>query len=130
MFIIGELINGMYKKVNEAISKKDKAVIQDLAKRQIYEGAHALDLNCGPLSKDPIKDMVWLVETVQEVCDATLCFDSTKFEAIEAGLDKCKNKKMINSTSADKERLDKYLPLAKKHNALLIALAMSKKGVP
>lgn len=130
MFIVGELINGMYKEVGQAIKAKNKKTIQDLAKVQSDVGASALDVNCGPASNKPKDDMKWLVETIQEVVDTPLCLDSTKPDVIEAGLSIAKNKTVINSTSADKEKLDILVPMAKKFNSLLIGLTMNKKGVP
>jgi 5-methyltetrahydrofolate corrinoid/iron sulfur protein methyltransferase len=130
MFIIGELINGMYKQIGKAIADKDKKVIQDVAKKQVEAGASALDVNCGPLSKDPPGDMQWLVETIQQAVDIPLALDSTKANVIEAGLKLVKRKAVINSTSADKDKLDILLPLAIKYKTYLIGLSLDKKGVP
>lgn len=130
MFIIGELINGMYKQVGKAIKEKNKSVIQELAKKQVEAGALALDVNCGPASKDPIFDIKWLVETIQEVVNVSICLDSTKPNVIEAGLAAAKQKAIINSTTADKEKLDILVPMAKKYHARLIGLTLDKKGVP
>lgn len=130
MFIIGERINGMYVSVSRALKDKDKAVIQKLALDQISAGADALDLNCGPGSKQPVLDMVWLVETVQEATDKILVLDSSKPQVIEAGLKAAKNRCIINSTTADKEKLDILVPMAKKFSAGLIGLAMDAKGIP
>ena len=130
MFIIGELINGMYREAGKAIQQKDKAVIQRLAQEQVNAGCDALDLNCGPVSRDPVSDMAWLVQAVQEVTDKALCLDSTKVNVIEAGLKIIKNKAIINSASADKEKLDLIVPLALRYKASLIALTLDKKGVP
>ena len=130
MFIIGELINGMYKEVGQAIQNKDKSVIQRLAQEQVKAGCDALDLNCGPVSRNAAVDMVWLVTTVQEVTNKRLCLDSTKPNAIEEGLKVVKNNAIINSTSADKEKLDILVPLAIKYKASLIGLTLDKKGVP
>ncbi len=130
MFIIGELINGMYTSISRAIKYKDKSEIQRCALAQIESGADALDVNCGPGSKDPVSDIQWLVETIQEVTDKALVLDSSKAKVIEAGLKVVKNKVIINSTMADPEKLEIMVPLAKKYNAKLIALAMSSKGVP
>jgi 5-methyltetrahydrofolate corrinoid/iron sulfur protein methyltransferase len=130
MFIIGELINGMYKNVREAIAKKDESVIMNLAKEQENSGASALDVNCGPLSKVPVEDMKWLVLTIQKASKLPLAIDSTKPEVIRQALEITKNKAIINSTSADEERLEIYVDMALKYNASLIALTMDKKGVP
>jgi len=130
MLIIGELINGMYKEVGRAIKEKNKSVIQRLARQQVDAGCDALDLNCGPASRNPASDMCWLVQTVQEVTDKALCLDSTRVSAIEEGLKITKFKAIINSTSADKEKLDTIVPLALKYKASLIGLTLDKKGVP
>ena len=130
MFIIGELINGMYTQIGKAIQTKDKAVIQICAREQVVAGAGALDLNCGPASRQPASDIQWLVETIQEVTDIPLAIDSSKLQVIESGLKVSKNKTIIKSTTADQEKLDTLVPLAKKYNAKLIGLAMSSKGIP
>jgi 5-methyltetrahydrofolate corrinoid/iron sulfur protein methyltransferase len=130
MLIIGELINGMYKQIGKAIAEKDKGVIQQAARKQAAQGANMLDVNIGPAAKDPVDAMKWLAETIQEAVDIPLCFDSTKPAAIEAGLKVAKRKAMINSTTADDEKLSILLPMAKKYNAGIIGLTMDKGGVP
>lgn len=130
MFIIGELINGMYKEIGKAIKEKNKAVIHRCALQQINAGADALDVNCGPASANPVSDIQWLVETIQEVTDKPLSLDSSKAQVIESGLKVIKNKAIINSTTADQEKMEVLVPLAKKHNAKLIGLAISSKGIP
>jgi len=130
MLVIGELINGMFINVGEAIKSKDKTAIQDLAKKQVAEGADILDVNTGPASADPVDAMKWLIDSIQEVVDTPLALDSTKANVIEEGLKLCKKDAMINSTTADKEKLDTLLPLAKQYNASLIALTMDKSGIP
>ncbi|MFA5004664.1 MAG: dihydropteroate synthase [Candidatus Omnitrophota bacterium] len=130
MFIIGELINGMYAGIGKAIQNKDKAAIQECALKQVACGADALDINCGPASRKPLEDMPWLVETVQEVTDKTLCLDASKPLVIEAGLKAAKNKAMINSTTADSDKLNTLIPLALKYGSSLIGLTISAKGIP
>lgn len=130
MFIIGELINGMYQDIAKVIKEKDRSIIQKCALEQIKEGADALDVNCGPASKQPIADIQWLVEAIQEVTDKPIALDSSKPAVIESGLKVVKNKVIINSTTADPEKLQIIVPLAKKYNAKLIGLTISSKGIP
>ncbi len=130
MFVIGELINGMYLSVARALREKNRAAIQKLAADQVAAGADALDLNCGPGSKQPAADMSWLVETVQEVTDRALVLDSSKPQVIEAGLRAAKNRCIVNSTTADPEKLETLVPMAKKYGSGLIGLAMDSHGVP
>jgi len=130
MIIIGERINGMFKKVREAIQAKDAAFIRDLAARQVKAGAAILDINVGTASTDPESDMVWLVKTVQEAVDVPLSIDSARHEPLEAGLAAVKGKRMLNSTTGKESDLAKLLPLAKRHNASVIGLTIDEDGVP
>ncbi len=130
MYIIGELINGMYANIGKAINQKDKKEIQKCALEQIESGADALDVNCGPASKDAVNDIQWLVETIQEVTDKPLALDSSKPKVIESGLKVAKNKTLINSTTSDPEKLAILVPLAKQYNAKLIGITINAKGIP
>jgi len=130
MFIIGELINGMYQNIGKAIVEKNKEVIQKCALEQVSAGADALDVNCGTASKDPVTDIRWLIESIQEVTDVPLSLDSSKPKVIESGLQVIKNTPIINSTTADPEKLGVLLPLAIKYKAKLIGIAISAKGIP
>jgi 5-methyltetrahydrofolate corrinoid/iron sulfur protein methyltransferase len=130
MIIIGERINGMFKKVREAIQKKDGAYIQDLALRQKKAGANILDINVGTASADPVTDMVWLVKTVQQAVKIPLSIDSARHDSLEAGLAAVTGEKVLNSTTGKAEDLGKLLPLAKKYGASVIALTIDEDGVP
>jgi 5-methyltetrahydrofolate corrinoid/iron sulfur protein methyltransferase len=130
VIVIGELINGMYKDVAKAIENRETDVIQHLALEQVKAGAKALDVNTGPYSKNPKDDMKWLVETIQKATDAQLSLDSTKADVIEEGLKLVKGRAMINSTSADNDKMERIFALAKKYNAQVIGLTMDKSGVP
>jgi len=130
MFIIGERINGMFKDVGDAINKKDKSVIQGLARLQASCGANALDVNVGPSSEDPRQAMEWLVKTISEVSDISLAIDTTKKDVMEAGLSSCRSKPIINSVNANPDKMDSLFAVAKKYNASIIGLTMDKSGIP
>ena len=130
MFIIGELINGMYANIGAAIKEHNKTEVQRCALEQLACGADALDINCGPASKQPLIDMPWLVQTIQEVTDKPLCLDSSNNKVIAEGLKVSRNKTIINSTTADQEKLDLLIPLAKQYNSKLIGITISTKGIP
>jgi cobalamin-dependent methionine synthase I len=130
MLIIGENIQILSPAVRTAIDTRDAAFIQALAKRQAMTGADYIDLNTGPRKKDGTEVMPWLVDTVQAVTDKPLSFDTTNAAAIEAGLKKAKKQGMINSTSADPDRMAGVMPLVAKYKTKVIALAMGKEGIP
>lgn len=131
MYIIGENIHIISEKVKEAVANRDAKFFQELAVKQVEAGAQALDLNLGPRKKDGEEVFPWIVQNVEAVVDVPLSFDSTNILGIEAGLKKIsKAQPIINSTSAEPERLEKVPLLAKKYNAKLVALTMGSSGIP
>jgi len=130
MIIIGEKINVMSKTIGPAMKARDAQPIQELAKAQEAAGADYLDINIGPATKGGPELMEWLVKTVQEVVDIPLSLDTTNAEAMEAGLQVHKGTALINSISAEKNRMEKMLPLVTKYNANVIGLALSDAGIP
>ncbi len=133
MYIIGENIHIISPKVKEAIAARDGAFFVDLARKQMQNGAMALDLNVGPQKKAGTEVVPWLVEVVQEAVgtDFTLSLDTTNLEAIKAGLKKIpRGKAIINSTSAEAERLEAVPLVAVEYGTKLIGLTMAKEGIP
>jgi 5-methyltetrahydrofolate corrinoid/iron sulfur protein methyltransferase len=131
MLKIGENIHIISPRVKAALAERDGGFLVDLARRQKAAGADALDLNIGPQKKAGPEVMDWLVDCVQEgVPGMTLSFDTTNLAAIEVGLKKVGANAIINSTSAEEERLANVPPLAAQYGAKLIALCMEKSGIP
>ena len=131
MYIIGENIHIISEKVKEALKARDAKFFQELAVKQVEAGAQALDINLGPRKADGLEVFPWMVETVQAVVDVPLSFDTTNLAGIEAGLKKItKAQPIINSTSAEPERLEKVPLVAKQYNTRLVALTMGKSGIP
>ena len=134
MYIIGENIQILAPKIKAAIADRDPAYIRELARVQVEHGADMLDLNIGPRKRDGIEVMQWIIDEVyDEVGPVPLSLDTTNAAAIEAGLKKCQElgvKAMINSTSADPDRLNTTMPMAAEYGASIIALAMDKNIPP
>ena len=130
MIIIGERINGMFKDIAKAIRERDSSVVHHWARKQEQNGARYLDINVGPGSADPVGAMKWLVEVTQEVSDLPLCLDSTKYDAIEAGLKICKRPAMINSVPAEAPKMERVFSMAAEYGAEVICLAMNEEGIP
>jgi 5-methyltetrahydrofolate corrinoid/iron sulfur protein methyltransferase len=132
MLIIGEKLSIIAKRVREAMMKKDKAPIQEIATRQWKEGSGMIDANIGPAEDGGEELMQWMVTTIQEVVPLPVCLDTTNFKAIEAGLKVHNNqwgKALINSTSNDPERFP-ILELGAKYNCEVIGLTVGKGGLP
>jgi 5-methyltetrahydrofolate corrinoid/iron sulfur protein methyltransferase len=137
MLLIGERIHIISPKVKEALAARDGAFFVHLAREQAQAGAHALDLNIGPQKKAGPEVVDWLVDVMQEaVGDLMLSFDTTNIAAIETGLKKLAARTgkpvnaIINSTSAEEERLAVVPALAADYGTRLIALTMAKEGIP
>ncbi len=131
MYIIGENIHILSDNVKAALAGRDARFFQELAVAQVEAGAQALDLNLGPRKKDWEEVFPWMVTTVEEAVDVPLCLDSTNMAVIEAGLKVItKAQPIINSVSAEEERLEAVPLIAKKYNAKLVALTMAKSGIP
>jgi len=130
MLIIGENLNVISKKIGQALKDRDPVPIQEMAVAETKAGVDLIDLNLGPARKAGPDLMAWVVETVQQVTDVTLCLDTTNVEAMEAGLKACKKKPLINSISARPERISALMPIAKKYNAGFIALTLGVEGIP
>ncbi len=130
MYIIGENIQILSARVKAAIADHDATYIREMARAQVEHGANRLDVNIGPRKRDGVEVMQWLVEEIYDQVGAVpLSLDTTNAAAIEAGLQKCQElgiDAMINSTSADPDRLNVTMPLAAQYNARIIALAMDK----
>jgi 5-methyltetrahydrofolate corrinoid/iron sulfur protein methyltransferase len=126
MYMIGEEIQVISTKVRKAIESRDKAPIQQLAMDQVEAGADALEVNIGPQKKAGPEVMEWMVDTIQEVVDVPLCLDTTNLAAMEAGLKRVKQQAIVNSTSAEANRLRDVPPLAAEYGAKIIALTMGE----
>jgi 5-methyltetrahydrofolate corrinoid/iron sulfur protein methyltransferase len=130
MLIIGENIHIIAPKVKRMIADRDTGAVQALALAQVDGGADFLDLNIGPQRRTGPEVMEWMVSAVQDVVEVPLSLDTTNLSAIEAGLKVAKQRAMVNSTSAEPERLEKVPALAAEYDARLIALMMGKGGIP
>jgi 5-methyltetrahydrofolate corrinoid/iron sulfur protein methyltransferase len=130
MYIIGENIQILAPKIKTAIADRDATYVRELARAQVEHGADMLDLNIGPRKRDGIEVMQWMIEEVYDHVGAVpLSLDTTNAAAIEAGLKKCQElgiEAMVNSTSADPDRLNATMPMAAKYGSKIIALAMDK----
>ena len=121
--IIGERINPTGRKIfQEQLRAGDLTRIEIDVAQQVQGGAMVLDVNMGTPLADEVELMVRAVKLVQGLCDLPLCIDSSVIEALEAGLSAYEGKALVNSVTAEDERLEAILPLVKRHGAAVIAL--------
>jgi len=130
MIFIGESIHVVSKVINSAIQERNAVPIRKLAQLQEKAGADYLDLNVGPLSKNPVDTIQWLVNCVQEVVDIPLSIDTTNPLAMEAALEVCEKPALINSANGSEFSKETIFPLAQKYSSDLIILTFSDEGMP
>ncbi len=130
MILIGENLNVINKQLGEAFQKRDPGPVRKMVEDEVKAGVDVLDINIGPARKGGPEFIQWLVGVVQEVTDLMLCLDTMNMEAMEAGLQVCRNPALINSISARPERMAVLVPMAKKYGAEFIGLTLSAEGIP
>lgn len=129
---IAESINIMGKRSGTAMKERNQAPVQEMAKEESAAGASYLDLNIGPARKDGIELMPWIVQTVEAASSVPLCLDTTNTDAMAAGFKVVKNREaaIMNSISAQPERMEKLIPVAAEAGCNVIALLWGPDGMP
>ena len=128
--VIGERINPTGRKVLLAEMKQgvmDRVKADAVA--QVAAGAQMLDVNAGIPQLDEAALLVAAIKAVAEVTDVPICIDSSIVEALEAALGAYEGKALVNSVTAEDERLDRILPLVKKYGAAVIGMANDETGI-
>ncbi|NQT06012.1 MAG: GNAT family N-acetyltransferase, partial [Candidatus Omnitrophica bacterium] len=116
----------------EALEKRDASYIQREALRQEKNGASYLDVNIDLLAasldlSSLARIMAWLVRIIEEVVDVPLLIDSYSADVLEAGVLAAEKKVFINSLYLNKEKMARFLPLLRRKNVGVVALASSQK---
>ena len=130
MIIVGENINSTRKKITPLVEQKDKTGIQEIAHNQEAAGANYIDVNAGVFVDREEELLCWLVETVQEIVKVPLSIDSPNPKAAGAALERCQQKPLVNSISAEEKRYQGHIPLLQKHQCPVIALSIDDRGMP
>ena len=129
--LIGERINPTGRRIfQEQLRAGDLSAIERDVKAQVEGGADVLDVNMGvPLTDEP-ELLAKAITMVQELTDLPICIDSSVVEALEAGLAVYQGRALVNSVTAEDERMELILPLVKKYDAAIIALPNDADEIP
>jgi 5-methyltetrahydrofolate--homocysteine methyltransferase len=129
--VIGERINPTGRKVfAEQLRGGDLSTVSTDAIAQVQAGADMLDINAGIPLVDEAELLKDMLRTAQDAVDVPICIDSSVIEALEAGLSVYEGRALVNSVTAEDERLEEILPLVARHDAAVIALANDETGIP
>jgi 5-methyltetrahydrofolate--homocysteine methyltransferase len=133
-FVIGERCNVQgSRKFKEIVGAEDWDSTVRVAKEQIREGAHSLDVSVDFTGRDGVPDMEEVVSRFRTQVTLPIFLDSTEPQVIEAGLKLLGGRSVINSINLEEgtgedSRLMRNLALARKYGAACVALAIDEKG--
>jgi 5-methyltetrahydrofolate--homocysteine methyltransferase len=129
--LIGERINPTGRRIfQEQLRAGDFSAIERDVKAQVEGGADVLDINMGvPLTDEP-ELLAKAIQLVQSLTDLPICIDSSVVEALEAGLSVYQGRALVNSVTAEDDRLAAILPLVKRYDAAVIALPNDHDEIP
>ncbi len=130
--IVGERLNASgSKKCRKLLNKEDWDGLVSLAKAQVREGSHVLDVNVDYVGRDGERDMHELVTRLVTNVTLPLMLDSTEWQKMEAGLKVAGGKCLLNSTNYEdgEERFYKVLDLAKIYGAGIVIGTIDEDGM-
>lgn len=130
--IVGERLNASgSKKCREMLNAEDWDGLVALARSQVREGAHILDVNVDYVGRDGVHDMHELVSRLVTNVNLPLMLDSTEWQKMEAGLKVAGGKCLLNSTNYEDgdERFFKVLELAKEYGAGIVVGTIDEEGM-
>ena len=129
--VIGERINPTgRKKFAEELRAGELSTVTHDAVAQVEAGADMLDVNAGIPLVDEAELLAAMLRTVQAAVDVPICLDSSVIEALEAGLSEYQGRALVNSVTAEDDRLQEILPLVSDYDAAVIGLANDETGIP
>ncbi|MGD1936932.1 MAG: methionine synthase [Cyanophyceae cyanobacterium] len=130
--IVGERLNASgSKKCRTLLNDEDWDGLIALAKSQVKEGAHVLDVNVDYVGRDGERDMKELASRLVTNVTLPLMLDSTEWSKMEAGLKVVGGKCILNSTNYEdgEERFLKVLELAKQYGAGVVVGTIDEDGM-
>ena len=129
---VGERTNANGSKAfREALAKDDFDTMVEIAKAQVKEGAHILDVCVAYVSRDEKRDMVEFLKRLVTQVNIPLIIDSTETPVIEAALQTAPGKCIVNSINFEDgdEKPRKVLELCKEYGAAVVALTIDEQGM-
>ena len=134
ILLVGERTNANgSRKFRDAMLEADWDTCVQMAREQVKEGAHVLDVCVDYVGRDGVADMDELAGRFATQAPLPLVFDSTEPEVLEAGLQHSGGKALLNSANLEDgegpgSRLDRVFTLAREYGAAVICLAIDEEG--
>ncbi len=128
---VGERCNANgSRKFRDLMLEGDLDGMTGIAKEQIREGAHVLDVCVDYVGRDGVPDMDRLLERLAQQSTVPIMLDSTQADVIEAGLARLGGRAIVNSVNLEdgENRMDAVCPMARQYGAALVALLIDEEG--
>jgi 5-methyltetrahydrofolate--homocysteine methyltransferase len=131
---IGERTNANGSRAfRDALLEEDWEKCVEIARDQIQEGAHMLDLSVDYVGRDGASDMAELASRFATASTLPIVLDSTEPSVLKAGLEHLGGRCVINSVNYEDgdgltSRFAKIMPLVKEHGAGVVALTIDEQG--
>ena len=131
---IGERTNANGSRAfRDALVAEDWQTCVEIARDQIREGAHMLDLSVDYVGRDGAKDMTELASRFATASTLPIVLDSTEPAVLKAGLEQLGGRSVINSVNYEDgdgptSRFAKIMPLVQEHGASVVALTIDEEG--
>lgn len=129
--LVGERCNANgSKKFRDLLAREDYDAMVGMAKEQVREGAHVLDICVAYVGRDEIRDMTEVIRRFNTQASLPLVIDSTEVPVIEVALKLYAGRAIINSINFEEgtEKAAKILKLARRFGAAVIALSIDEEG--
>jgi 5-methyltetrahydrofolate--homocysteine methyltransferase len=130
--IVGERTNANgSKKFKELMVAGDVEGMLQMAKEQVHEGSHVLDLCTAFVGRDEAGDMLKLLHPMVQQVTAPIMVDSTQIDVVEKALQVIPGRAIINSINLEdgEEKADALCRLAKRYGAMFVALTIDEEGM-
>jgi 5-methyltetrahydrofolate--homocysteine methyltransferase len=131
---IGERTNANGSRAfRDALVAEDWQTCVEIARDQIREGAHMLDLSVDYVGRDGARDMTELASRFATASTLPIVLDSTEPAVLKAGLEQLGGRSVINSVNYEDgdgptSRFAKIMPLVQEHGASVVALTIDEDG--
>ena len=130
--IVGERTNANgSKKFKELMVAGDVEGMLQMAKEQVHEGSHVLDVCTAFVGRDEAGDMLKLLRPMVQQVTAPIMVDSTQIDVVEKALQVIPGRAIINSINLEdgEEKADALCRLAKRYGAMFVALTIDEEGM-
>lgn len=114
--------------IQQALARRDPEPVQKLALACAQKNPWAIDVNTGPLSRNPESGMRFFIRAIESVTSLPLLIDTANPAAMRAGLESAQNPAVINGYSLEPGKINHILPLAKEFDTDIVGFLLDRES--